>query len=77
MVRARHSADREGAGVGTWEPVQSWGDTAKMLQPCPHRDLPAEESPHCLGQRLVSSRAEPGEEEEEEGWGHLPWGLGQ
>lgn len=37
MVRARHSADGEGAGVGTWQPVQSWGERAPRLQPCPCR----------------------------------------
>lgn len=56
MVRARHSTDSERAGVGTWQPVQSWGERTSMLQPCPCRDLPAEESLALPGAELSQAR---------------------
>lgn len=41
MVRAGHSADGEGTAVGTRQPVQSWGERAPTLQPCPCRGEPS------------------------------------
>lgn len=37
MVRASHRAHGEGTGVGTRQPVQSWGEVAPMLWPRPCR----------------------------------------